>query len=211
MIPSSELETEESYFVSPFLGALATRLCFYRREELLTTAHPMGLTEGEGGLPKIVSLILVSFVLGTFTRPRFYLLAPIQISPFLRFTCLVIFLKRNSSLIFFCVTRLIFLFYFRSAFFWFCNDERAQVKANNPDYGVGDIAKELGRKWADAEPHVKQKYEAMAEKDKARYERVKIRIQFFIYFILSIFEPTVSRIKKKSSSRKSRAQRFFWP
>ncbi|KAK7604900.1 hypothetical protein V9T40_006086 [Parthenolecanium corni] len=58
-----------------------------------------------------------------------------------------------------------------SAFFWFCNDERGQVKANNPDYGVGDIAKELGRKWADAEPHVKQKYEQMAEKDKARYER----------------------------------------
>lgn len=58
-----------------------------------------------------------------------------------------------------------------SAFFWFCNDERGQVKANNPDYGVGDIAKELGRKWADAEPHTKQKYEAMAEKDKARYER----------------------------------------
>lgn len=48
------------------------------------------------------------------------------------------------------------------------------MKALNPDYGVGDIAKELGRKWADAEPHTKQKYEAMAEKDKARYERVCI-------------------------------------
>lgn len=58
-----------------------------------------------------------------------------------------------------------------SAFFWFCNDERGGVKAINPDYGVGDIAKELGRKWSDAEPHTKQKYEAMAEKDKARYER----------------------------------------
>lgn len=78
-----------------------------------------------------------------------------------------------NRIVLFSMFVLIF-YYFRSAFFWFCNDERGQVKANNPDYGVGDIAKELGRKWADAEPHVKQKYEAMAEKDKARYERVNI-------------------------------------
>lgn len=49
-----------------------------------------------------------------------------------------------------------------------------KVKALNPEYGVGDIAKELGRKWSDADPEVKSKYEAMAEKDKARYERVRI-------------------------------------
>lgn len=42
----------------------------------------------------------------------------------------------------------------------------------NPEYGVGDVAKELGKKWSDADITVKQKYEAMAEKDKARYERV---------------------------------------
>lgn len=58
-----------------------------------------------------------------------------------------------------------------SAFFWFCNDERGKVKGANPEYGVGDIAKELGRRWADADPESKAKYEAMAEKDKARYER----------------------------------------
>lgn len=61
----------------------------------------------------------------------------------------------------------------RSAFFWFCNDERGKVKMLNPEYGVGDIAKELGKKWSDADPETKSKYEAMAEKDKARYERVK--------------------------------------
>lgn len=43
----------------------------------------------------------------------------------------------------------------------------------NPEYGVGDIAKELGKKWSDADPETKSKYEAMAEKDKARYERVR--------------------------------------
>jgi len=33
------------------------------------------------------------------------------------------------------------------------------------------VAKELGRRWADADPEMKSKYEAMAEKDKARYDR----------------------------------------
>lgn len=64
--------------------------------------------------------------------------------------------------------------FIRSAFFWFCNDERTKVKALNPEYGVGDIAKELGKKWSDVEPTVKSKYEAMAENDKKRYERVSI-------------------------------------
>jgi hypothetical protein len=63
---------------------------------------------------------------------------------------------------------------FRSAFFWFCNDERSKVKALNPEFGVGDIAKELGRRWSDVDPELKSKYEAMAEKDKARYDRVSL-------------------------------------
>lgn len=50
----------------------------------------------------------------------------------------------------------------------------------NPEFGVGDIAKELGKKWSDADPETKSKYEAMAEKDKARYERVYII--YLIYF-----------------------------
>ncbi|XP_066145617.1 high mobility group protein DSP1-like isoform X2 [Euwallacea fornicatus] len=58
-----------------------------------------------------------------------------------------------------------------SAFFWFSNDERSKVKAQNPEYGVGDIAKELGRRWADADPQSRSKYEALADKDKARYEK----------------------------------------
>jgi len=58
-----------------------------------------------------------------------------------------------------------------SAFFWFCNDERGKVRELNPDYGVGDIAKELGKRWADCDPPTKSKYEAMAEKDRARYDK----------------------------------------
>lgn len=67
----------------------------------------------------------------------------------------------------------------RSAFFWFCHDERTKVKALNPEYGVGDIAKELGRKWSDCDAEVKGKYEAMADKDKQRYERVNIKSHCF--------------------------------
>lgn len=76
-----------------------------------------------------------------------------------------------------------FVHIFRSAFFWFCNDERNKVKAANPEYGVGDIAKELGRKWSDVDPEVKQKYELMAEKDKARYERVSEISSFNSVFV----------------------------
>lgn len=45
------------------------------------------------------------------------------------------------------------------------------MKAAHPDYTVGDIAKDLGRQWGEVDEATKSKYEAMAEKDKARYER----------------------------------------
>lgn len=35
----------------------------------------------------------------------------------------------------------------RSAFFFFCGEFRAEIKEKNPDYTVGDIAKELGKRW----------------------------------------------------------------
>src|SRR5699024_8808710 len=59
-----------------------------------------------------------------------------------------------------------------SAFFWFCNDERAKVKSGMPDSSVGDIAKELGRRWNECTQAQKSKYEALAAKDRARYEKV---------------------------------------
>lgn len=60
----------------------------------------------------------------------------------------------------------------RSAFFWFCNDERAKVRAANPDMGVGDVAKQLGAAWSNTPPEAKAKYEALAASDKERYEKV---------------------------------------
>lgn len=58
-----------------------------------------------------------------------------------------------------------------SAFFWFCQDERPKVKEQNNDLSVGEIAKELGRQWNEVSDEVKSKYEALAAKDKARYEK----------------------------------------
>jgi len=58
-----------------------------------------------------------------------------------------------------------------SAFFWFCNDERPKVRSANPKYTVGEVAKELGKKWGVTTSSAKAKYEAMAAKDKARYAK----------------------------------------
>ena len=66
---------------------------------------------------------------------------------------------------------------FRSAFFWYSQDERPKVRAANPEFNVGDVAKELGRRWADAGPELKSKYEALAEKDRARYGNAKREYQ----------------------------------
>lgn len=42
-----------------------------------------------------------------------------------------------------------------SAFFWYSQDARGKVRAANPDFGVGDIAKELGKRWADEPDNVR--------------------------------------------------------
>merc|ERR1711862_885405 len=60
-----------------------------------------------------------------------------------------------------------------SAFFFFGNDQRAKIKEENPDFGVTDIAKELGKRWADIDPNLKTKCEKLAEDDKARYAKEK--------------------------------------
>lgn len=56
-----------------------------------------------------------------------------------------------------------------SAFFCFCNEERAKVKAKYPSYTVGDVAKELGKRWEACTD--RSKFEAIAAADKKRYEK----------------------------------------
>jgi len=56
-----------------------------------------------------------------------------------------------------------------SAFFFFCDEERPKVREIHPEWRVGDIAKEMSKRW-EACPN-KPKFEALAASDKARYER----------------------------------------
>ncbi|GAV03587.1 hypothetical protein RvY_13983 [Ramazzottius varieornatus] len=58
-----------------------------------------------------------------------------------------------------------------SAFFWFCNDERSKVKVPGSTMSVGDVAKELGKRWALVPPDARARYDQLAAKDKERYER----------------------------------------
>jgi len=60
-----------------------------------------------------------------------------------------------------------------SAFFFFSNEERPKIKIANPELGITDIAKEIGRRWADIDASKKSKFEKMAEDDKIRYEKEK--------------------------------------
>ena len=64
-----------------------------------------------------------------------------------------------------------------SGVLWFSNYERQKVRAANPDFGVGDIAMELGRRWAEAPEDVKAKFEALAANDRQRYDREKMAYQ----------------------------------
>ena len=57
-----------------------------------------------------------------------------------------------------------------SAFFYYANEERPNVRAANPDFSVGEVAKELGRQWAEMNETDKSKYEKLAEDDRARYD-----------------------------------------
>jgi hypothetical protein len=66
---------------------------------------------------------------------------------------------------------------FRSAFFFFCADERPDVRAVHPEWSVAEVAKELGKRWEKMTN--KSKFEAQAEADKARYAKVDSSRQKF--------------------------------
>jgi hypothetical protein len=62
-----------------------------------------------------------------------------------------------------------------SAYIYFSKEKRAEAKEALIEEGtekpsIGDVAKRLGEMWKKAGPKTKAKYEAMATKDKARYD-----------------------------------------
>ena len=60
-----------------------------------------------------------------------------------------------------------------SAFMFFSNHEAPQVRRENPNFNLGEVAKKLGSMWSEASVEVKQKYNDMANADKERYEKEK--------------------------------------
>jgi high mobility group protein B2 len=58
-----------------------------------------------------------------------------------------------------------------SAYFIFSSEERLKVKAEHGSYSICEVAKELGRRWADMQPEVKQRYQQMAEEGRQKYDQ----------------------------------------
>jgi len=58
-----------------------------------------------------------------------------------------------------------------SAYFIFSSEERQKVKAIHPGYSICEVAKELGKRWADMNPEVKQRFQQMAEEGRQKYDQ----------------------------------------
>jgi len=57
-----------------------------------------------------------------------------------------------------------------SSYMLFANDMRPKLKTSQPELSFGEVAKALGAQWKQVKPDVKQHYEKLAEKGKAKYE-----------------------------------------
>jgi structure-specific recognition protein 1 len=58
-----------------------------------------------------------------------------------------------------------------SAYMYFVSEMRPQVKEENPEMSFGELGKAVGKKWQVISSEEKAKFEAMAKKDKERFER----------------------------------------
>lgn len=56
-----------------------------------------------------------------------------------------------------------------SAFMFFCNEKRPEVKEKYPDMKFGEVGKKLGEMWNNLSDDKKEPYKQKALKDKERY------------------------------------------
>ena len=61
----------------------------------------------------------------------------------------------------------------KSAYIFFTMDKRPEVVQQNPDMKQKDILKELARLWKEVSDEEKEKYQKMADEDKARVAEEK--------------------------------------
>ena len=57
-----------------------------------------------------------------------------------------------------------------SAFMIFSKETRGDVLEKNPDFALGDVGKELGRRWREIDPELKKEFDAKAADAKVAYE-----------------------------------------
>lgn len=87
-----------------------------------------------------------------------------------------------------------------SAYFFFINEERENIKRDNPGIKVTEVSKIAGERWREINANDKAKYEEKALKDKERYEREKAE---FIAAGGEMTKAAPAKKSKKSSSSKS--------
>lgn len=58
-----------------------------------------------------------------------------------------------------------------SAFMFFSNAKRAEVKEENPGIAFGEVGKKLGEMWKALDSEGRKTFDQQAVKDKARYEK----------------------------------------
>jgi len=59
----------------------------------------------------------------------------------------------------------------KSAYLFFCEDQRLVIKQQNPNMNIVECAKMMGEMWKSIGSEEKKKYEQMAQQDKERYEQ----------------------------------------
>ena len=57
-----------------------------------------------------------------------------------------------------------------TAFFLYAATQRANIKDTNPEFSIGDIGKELGRRWKELSSEAKEPFESDAKRLKAEYD-----------------------------------------
>jgi len=59
----------------------------------------------------------------------------------------------------------------KTAYIFYCSDQRAKVKEEDPSLKFGDIAKKLSSQWKEMSEEEKDPYVKMAQQDKERYQK----------------------------------------
>ena len=60
-----------------------------------------------------------------------------------------------------------------SAYMFFANEKRDDVRSENPGIAFGQVGKMLGERWKALSPTDREPYEAKAKADKERYDAEK--------------------------------------